>query len=176
MLDDLDFDRLDGPLPPEFDCGRDEQNVFLHEQAWIDQQALLSTTYLLKDGWKLAAFVTLCMSGVSLHRDERGPAIRYQDIGALKLAQLGVARSFQGQGVGGDAVAFVIGLAQSSSWNFGCRYVILDAQPELAPWYSELGFVRNRLQQERRISDAIAHGRDPKRVAISMRYDLRRPS
>ena len=158
-LDDLDFDRLDAPPPAEFDCGRDDQNVFLRQRAWLDQQALLSTTYLLKDGWKLAAFVTLCMSGVSLHRHERGPAIHYQDVGALKLAQLAVDRAFQGRGLGSDAVAFVIDLARSSSKSFGCRYVILDAQPDLEPWYVELGFVRNRLQQERRIVDAISHGR-----------------
>ena len=172
MVDDLIFDRLDGPPPAQFDCGRDDQNVFLRQRAWLDQQALLSTTYLLKDGWSLAAFVTLCMSGVSLHRHERGPAIRYQDIGALKLAQLGVDRSFQHRGIGGDAVAFVIELARTSSKSFGCRYVILDAQPELEPWYSELGFVRNHLQQERRIVDAISHGRAPERLAVSMRYDI----
>jgi GNAT superfamily N-acetyltransferase len=176
MVNDLDFDRLDGPSPAEFDCGRDDQNLFLRERAWLDQQALLSTTYLLKDGWKLAAFATLCMSGVSLHRYERGPAIRYQDVGALKLAQLGVDRAFQGRGLGGDVVAFVIELARSSSKSFGCRYVVLDAQPELEPWYVELGFVRNHLQQERRVMDAISHRRDPETIAVSMRYDLRRAS
>lgn len=173
MVDDLDFDRLDGPPPAHFDCGRDDQNLFLHQRAWLDQQALLSTTYLLKDGWSLAAFVTLCMSGVSLHRHERGPAIRYQDVGALKLAQLGVDQSFQRRGLGRDAVAFVIELARSSSKNFGCRYVILDAQPELESWYFDLGFVRNELQQERRTMDAIAHGRSPKQLAVSMRFDIR---
>jgi hypothetical protein len=69
-------------------------------------------------------------------------------------------------------VAFVIELARTSSQSFGCRYVILDAQPELEPWYSELGFVRNQLQQERRIVDAISHGRAPERLAVSMRYDI----
>jgi GNAT superfamily N-acetyltransferase len=174
MVDDLDFDRLGGPPPPEFDCGRDDQNAFLRQRAWVEQEALLSTTYLLMAGGNLAAFVTLCMSGISLDRREREPAIRFQEVAAVKLAQLGVDRSFQGRGLGGNLVGFAIDLARSVGVDIACRYVILDAQPDLEPWYSDLGFVRNRLQQERRILDAISHHRDPDQVAISMRYDLRR--
>jgi GNAT superfamily N-acetyltransferase len=121
-----------------------------------------------------AAFVTLCMSGVALDRRERGPAIRFQDVAALKLAQLGVDRAFQGLGLGGDAVSFAIALARWNSAHVGCRYLILDAQPDLESWYGRMGFMRNELQQERRILDAITHSRDPERITVSMRYDLRK--
>jgi GNAT superfamily N-acetyltransferase len=174
MVDDLEFDRLEGPPPPGFDCGRDDQNVFLGQRAWFDQQSLLSTTYLLTAYGNLAGFVTLCTSGISLDRHERGKAIRYQEVAAVKLAQLGVDRAFQGHGVGRDAVGFALDLARTIGERIACRYVILDAQPELEPWYQALGFVRNLLQQERRILDAISHRRDPDRIPVSMRYDLRR--
>lgn len=65
MLDEFEIERLAGPPPHSFDCGHDEQNLFLRERAWPDQQALLSTTYLLSDGNELAGFATVCMSGIA---------------------------------------------------------------------------------------------------------------
>jgi GNAT superfamily N-acetyltransferase len=174
MLGELEIERLAGPPPGWFDCGRDEQNLFLHDRAWPDQQALLSTTYLLTYDAVITGYVTVCMSGIALDRRERGPAIRYQDVSALKLAQLGVDRAYQGRGIGHDAVSFTIDLAQWLGRQAGCRYVILDAQPDLEGWYGRIGFTRNLLQQERRILDAVSHRRDPERIAVSMRYDLRR--
>ena len=81
--------------------------------------------------------------------------------------------SNQGHGLGRDTVSFAIDLARWMGQQAACRYVILDAQPDLEEWYGRIGFTRNELQQERRILDALSHRRDPNRIAVSMRYDLR---
>lgn len=139
----------------------------------MDQQQRLSTTYLFEARSLTAGFVTLCMDAVPLGRKERGPLIRYQLVSALKLAQLGVDHGFQGQGLGRWAIGFVIDFANELSDRLACRYVTLDAQPELESWYSGQGFKRNQLHQQQRLQDAINHHRDPAAVAVSMRYDLR---
>jgi len=76
-----------------------------------DQQQRLSTTYLLHRSGLPAGYVTVCMDSLPLARSEREPAIRYQNVSALKLAQLGIDLRFQGLGMGMDAVAFVVRLA-----------------------------------------------------------------
>lgn len=163
---------LDGAPPPDFDCGRDEQNQHLHARAWEDQQRRLSTTYLLHRDGLVAGYATVCMDSLPLARRERGPTIRYQHVSALKLAQLGVDRRFQGLGIGREAVGFVVRLAVRIADQVGCRYVTLDAQPDLVGWYTDQGFVPNRLRQEQRLADAILHRREPGQVPVSMRFDL----
>lgn len=173
FLDDFEIQMLDGPAPRRFDCGRDDQNAYLHERAWADQQEWISTTYLFFVEGLPAAYSTLCLDSVPLARDERGPAILFGRVGAVKLAQLGVHHSFQGHGLGATAVGFAIGAAWEIGRRIGCRYLTLDSQPDLTKWYAGQGFVRNRLHQEERIRHAVKHGRDPARIPVSMRFDLR---
>jgi GNAT superfamily N-acetyltransferase len=171
--DDFDVETLEGPPPTRFDCGRREQNVFLHRHAWADQEELLSTTYMFYLDSLPAAYATVCTDAVSLARDERLPEVRFERVSAFKLAQLGVHQSFQGQGIGSEVVFFTIELARSVTRQIGCRYVTVDAQPDLVDWYARQGFVRNRMHQEERIKKAVAHGRDPEGIAVSMRFDLK---
>jgi ribosomal protein S18 acetylase RimI-like enzyme len=173
-VEDIAFRRLDGPPEHGFDCGRPEQTMFLYERALADQEAQLSVTHLYYVQGILGAYATVCMDALPLGRREREPAMRFQEVGALKLAQLGVSLTFQGMGLGRFVVGDVISRAQGESERVGCRYVTLDAQPDLVGWYERLGFQRNTLRQDRRLQDALAHGRDPASIAVSMRYDLRR--
>lgn len=171
--DDVVIQVLRGPPEAGFDCGRDDQTRFLYERAWADQQAQLSVTYLYYVKGILAAYATVCMDALPLGRKERGLAVRYQEVAALKLAQLGVHLGFQGAGIGRRVVADVIGFARDEASRVGCRYVTLDSQPELVRWYEERGFKRNELRQEKRVLDAVRHRREPAQIAVSMRFDLR---
>jgi GNAT superfamily N-acetyltransferase len=171
-MDAFEVERLEGPPPSTFDCGREEQNRHLHDQAWHNQQKRLSTTSLLMVHGIAAAFVTVCMDALPLSRQERGTAIPYRWVSSLKLAQLGVDRRFQGVGLGRWAVSMVVELAYEIGESVGCRYVTLDAQPDLEAWYAAQGFVRNELHQQQRKDDAALHHRDPERIPVSMRFDL----
>jgi GNAT superfamily N-acetyltransferase len=171
---DRALEKLGGPPTGPFDCGRDEQNSFFLEHAWRDQVERLSTTYVLSIHGLVAAFATVCTDAIPLSRSERGTDIPYGQVASLKLAQLGVDVRFQGGGLGQRAVAFVVGLAEDIGNHVGCRYVTLQANPDVERWYQVLGFVRNRLHHQQRLDDAIAHQRDPERIPISMRFDLRR--
>lgn len=164
--------RLDGPPEEGFDCGRAEQTVFFYERAYEEQLALLSVTYIYYVRGMLAAFATVCMDALPLSRKERDSSIRYREVSALKLAQLGVNLPFQRMGIGKIVVAHIIREARRGAEYVGCRYVTLDSQPDLVDWYEQQGFERNKLRQEMRGQDAIAHGRDPTAIAVSMRYDL----
>lgn len=137
----LKVTRLEGRPPTRFDCGRDDQNEFLHEHALHDQEESVSTTYLFSLEGLPAAYATVCMDALPLGREERDPPIRFGIVGAVKLAQLGVHRPFQGRGIGARAVAFVGQLARGVGERIACRYVTLDAQPDLLEWYSRLGFI-----------------------------------
>jgi GNAT superfamily N-acetyltransferase len=110
------------------------------------------------------------MDSFVLGTREKPEILRYKNIAALKIAQLGVHHGFQGRGLGALAVGDVIGLALELSQRVGCRYVTLDAQPDLVEWYRELGFEVNKLMQKQRIATTT---RNPEEIPVSMRLDLR---
>jgi GNAT superfamily N-acetyltransferase len=173
-LDDIVRRELDGPPPPGFDCGRDAQNRFLYNRALIDQQEWISTTYLYRAGGVVAAFFTACHDSIPLGTRERPRGIPYKDLGAIKLAQLGVDRRFQGMGLGHFVVAGMLSFARIEAMPPRCRYVTLDAEPDLLGWYVRQGFVVNKIVQKQRV-EAAAGKRDPAELTISMRFDLRAP-
>jgi GNAT superfamily N-acetyltransferase len=170
--DDIRHRKLAGAPSAGFDCGRVEQNEFLYRRAWLDQQESVSTTYLFFVGRRWAAYATFLMDSIPLSRKERGK-IPYRTVGAVKLGQLGVDQRFQGGGLGTEIVVFGMSLAKSVGRRLACRYLTLDAQPDLVGWYEARGFVRNHLRQAERLEDALRHGRDPAHTPVSMRFDLR---
>lgn len=170
-FDDLEVRKLEDAPPLRFDCGRETQTRFLYEHAWYDQRQRVSTTCLYDTTDGLAAYTTVCMDAIPLGRRERPADVRFQDVPALKLAQLGVGRRLQGRGYGAMAVADVIALALTLSQRAGCRYVTVDAKPYLVGWYQSLGFEINKLKQKQRT--AAAGARNPDETPVSMRFDLR---
>lgn len=170
--DGLHDRKLDSHPPQGFECGRADQNSFLYETAWEDQNASLSTTYLFYLDGMVAAYATVLMDSILLGRKER-VGIRYRNVSSLKLGQLGVDLHFPGHGIGQQTVAYTLDLARDVSERVACRYVTLDAQPDLVTWYERLGFQMNQARQAERVADAVRHRRDPDGIAISMRFDLR---
>lgn len=180
MSDDLIFlsalegDRLAGPPPSGFDCAREAQNRFLYQQAWTDQEESISTTYLYSVQGVLAAYATVCMHAIILGTREKPRSIRYKQIPAVHLAQMGVDRRFQGTGMGRRILADVIRLARESSEFVGCRYLALDAIPDLLDWYARWGFRINKVVQKQRLEGAAGRV-DQAELPVSMRFDLLDP-
>lgn len=166
---------LEGQPDTGFRCGREEQDRFLYEYAWGDEQEGVSVTHLYYVHGILAGYATVLMDSILLGSRERGPNIRYKDVPALKLGQLGVHHTFQGSGLGSYIVAHVIELARRIALEVGCRYVTLDAHPVIAKWYENMGFVFNKEHQKVRVRDAERQGRELSTLAISMRFDIRQP-
>lgn len=162
---------LEAPPPAGFDCARDAQNRFLYEHAWTDQEELLSMTYLYRVRQAVAAYATVRMTDLVLGTREKPRSVRYKHIGALHLAQLGVDRRFQREGLGRQVVGDVIGLGCELSEHVGCRYLSLDAQPDLVNWYEEQGFTINKVMQKQRIEQEGGK-RMPGPLPVSMRFDL----
>lgn len=173
-LNDVVVRKLDGPPEAGFVCDHEDQTSFLYERAWNDQQQLVSVTYLYYVHGILAGYATVCLDAIQLGRRERGFHIRYETVGALKLAQLGVHRTFAGMGLGTYIVADVVGIARTLSTTAGCRFVTVDAREDMVRWYeNRLGFKHNTEMQSYRIDLAVKKNRDPGRLAVSMRFDIR---
>jgi GNAT superfamily N-acetyltransferase len=173
---DVEMRVLDGQPPLGFDCGAEDQNRFLVERAWRDQKRGVSVTHLLSVKGIAAAYVTLVTDRVVLGPHEKPKGVTYRFIGAIKIAQLAVDRRFAGHGVGRFLVGYVVEFSRTFRGRVGCRLLTLDAEPHLVGWYESMGFARNQEEQRSRLQFAADTGRDPDRLPVSMRLDLRDPA
>ena len=161
---------MDGPPDHNFDCGRNEQNAFLYDHAWGDHSARISSTSLFYVHGILAGYSTTLMKSFSLPVKQKIATLRFKDLPATFLAQLGVHRPYQSTGLGRHIVTYVIELARQSP--VACRFVILDAQPDLVGWYADQGFEINKPEYRVRQDGATARKRDPEAVNVPMYFDL----
>jgi GNAT superfamily N-acetyltransferase len=171
-FDQFSIVKLDGDPPLSFDCGNEEQNEYLLYQARQDQETLIAVTYLLHVKGIEAAYLTFCMDSLQLGHEQPEDISRGQ-VPALKLAQLGVSVGFQGFRLGKYLVGLAIKRAIQLSNEVGCRYLTVDARPDVVSFYQDQGFVKNKVEQRRRRKLARKRDRDLDQLSVSMRFDIR---
>ncbi|MBU6455581.1 MAG: GNAT family N-acetyltransferase [Cyanobacteria bacterium REEB67] len=147
--DDLEIEKLSAAPSDDFECPRQEQTEYFVKHAWADhQQQSISVTYVLRFKGQLVGYVTLTMDEIPLAKLERPEGVAFSRLPAVKLAQMGVHKDFNGNGFGPELVTFAVLTALELREKIGCRYVTLDANGDLVEWYKKQGFVLNDKDNE----------------------------
>jgi GNAT superfamily N-acetyltransferase len=130
-----------------FDCGEEEGNRFLHEQALQDAGKELSRTMVLVDevadparvvGNHTLLFMQVRQAEITQDR----PKIK-RPIPVILLGQLGVDRDFQRRGYGDLLLMDAQARVHEISLRASVRALVLDARNErLACWYESHDFIR----------------------------------
>lgn len=136
-----------------FDCGDDDINDFIINDAPLYRKTLLATTYVLehKTSNKVVAYFSVANDRISIkdfptntdlncfrkHRfvNEK----RLKSYPAIKLCRLGIDRSFQGQQIGTFIIDFVSTLFVNDNKS-GCRFLTVDAYTQAIPFYIKNDF------------------------------------
>jgi GNAT superfamily N-acetyltransferase len=77
--------------------------------------------------------------------------IGFSRLPAMKIAQLGIHKDYNGSGFGKYLITFAIAVALDLKQRVGCRYVTLDAKNDRVGWYEDQGFVVNEKDHKDRI-------------------------
>jgi len=96
-------------------------------------------TYLFRAKTEVVGYVTLAMASVRkerLSKDLR-KAHRFKDIPCLRLAQIARKSTYTKRGLGRIMVAWAFDKASRLSQEVGCRYVILDSEPDKKEHYEK---------------------------------------
>ena len=133
----------DSPLPV-FDCGSMALNTYLVTHARAGQRAGVSATHIAMDGDTMLGYVTLALATVRFEVHERPRGATTVNLPALLVAQLAVALKAQGTGLGARLLGFAQGIAQSIRHQAGCRFLAVDCDAALAPYYSRYGFKESK--------------------------------
>ena len=169
---ELEFRPIGPAAPRGFDCGRAEQNEFIHDLACTYHEIGAAFTYLACYGGECVGFITLTLDSIELYMNERPKEVQIPRLPALKIAQLGVDLGSRGRGVAKELVAFALFLARQVRGQISCVYLSVDAKPDVVGFYEKLGFKRNKAELRRR-RDREGEGYDEATAPVSMRFDIR---
>jgi hypothetical protein len=147
-----------------FDCGDEDLNDFLKNDASKFQADHLSHTQIVLLNGILVAYITLLADCIILQTSEKKKTLTearayHQSMytfPAIKIGRIGVQKEFRRSGVGTQLLIYTIGLVvrMNRELNIACRFITLDAYPESVPWYEKKNFKFNK-----------HYGRKPKKWA-----------
>jgi GNAT superfamily N-acetyltransferase len=128
----------------EFDCGVPALNGWLRQFALSDQRAGASVTYVLERSKRVVGFYTLAPHAIEPARSapRLGAGLpRHRPIPVILLARLGLDRSEQGGGLGGDLLRDALARCAAAADEIGGRAVLVHAKDEAAAgFYQRWGF------------------------------------
>ena len=132
-----------------FDCGEDDLNDFLLQDAKQYAKGLLAVTYVIEDDDMTVAFFSLSNDRISLAESDKATWRRIRnsfphrkhrsDYPAVKIGRLGVNVGAQHQHIGTDIIDFVKQTFITKN-RTGCCFVTVDALRSAVPFYENNGF------------------------------------
>jgi hypothetical protein len=139
-----------------FDCGDDDLNNFLHNDARNYSRELLAVTYLVHCEDALLAYFCLFMDKIVFDFVGKDDPIRKgwktfnklnkihfnkqrKTYPAVKIGRLGVSIDSKGYGIGRYILEVIISMILGTQ-NFGCRFITVDAYRNAFGFYQKLGF------------------------------------
>jgi predicted GNAT family N-acyltransferase len=152
QLKDCTIERMTDAPPAGFDCGDNDLNEFLLEDALPHQKALLAVTYLVKHGDDIAAYFSVLNDKIAVEQFPSKSQFRklqkliphrkrgYKSYPAVKLGRLAVSAVLKKQGLGTQLMDFIKVLFIDGN-KTGCRFITADAYQDAVSFYEQNGFV-----------------------------------
>ena len=149
-IDELQFVRLTPDFEfREFDCGHDDLNDFLLNDAKEYQKGLIAVTYLVKYHDDLAGYFSLSNDKLSIKDSDKSSWRKVKnlfhhskhrgDYPAVKVGRLAVGCKYQGFDIGSRILDFVK-YAFVYKKRTGCAFVTVDALRNVVDFYSKNNF------------------------------------
>ena len=137
------------PLTPgddltNFDCGDDDLNDFLKNDAWDNQNKWLSATRILHNNEQVIGYFTLIADTINRERlddHDRVAGYTYLKYSCIKLARLAVDKQYQNRGIGKELMVYVFAIARKIVNYEGGKFLTVDAKNSAVSFYRKFGFV-----------------------------------
>lgn len=139
-----------------FDCGEDDLNNFLLEDAKAYAKRLVSVTYIMENDNEIIAYFSLSNDKIAIPDSDKAtwrkikklfPHSKHRsDYPAVKIGRLGVNSKYQGAHIGTDILNFVKTMFLTNN-RTGCSFVTVDALRSAVPFYLKNGFTYLDLQK-----------------------------
>lgn len=124
----------------DFDCGIDELNVFLREQAGQKLKYHQSKTYILSadDEQTIIGYFTLANTRLDWHHSI---STKYKTVNtAALIARLAVDKRYQGQNVGKYLLLTALKKLMAANEIIPIPIIVVDAKDGASEFYAQFGF------------------------------------
>jgi len=134
-----------------FDCGDDQLNKFLFEDAKPSQELRIANTFILEDDGRIVAY--FCLLNDKVSKDEiigsRWKKIKvnfpkdkqFRSYPTIKIGRFAVSIDYRGRNIGTELMALIKDLLHGQSAHSAFRYITVDAYLSAVPFYEKNGFV-----------------------------------
>jgi GNAT superfamily N-acetyltransferase len=144
-LSDLDIRKISpDDNVSSFDCGDEDLNEFIRDDALKQLNAKINVTYLCRYKRQVVAFFTLSADSIKIYIDDlqgfKDKDIPYKEFPAVKIGRLAVCNPYQSKGVGTNLILLIIGRAFELSDHLGIRYISVDAYKDSVSFYKRKYF------------------------------------
>lgn len=155
-----------------FDCGDDDLNGFLHDDAAYYKGELLANTFILETDSETIAYFSLLNDKISqttisknLWRKLRKSIPHEKHLGsypAVKIGRLAVSLNYRCSGIGTDLVSAIKQMLVNNMGISACRFLTVDAYKNALPFYLKNGF------------NLLVNDTEDKSFTLPMYYDLKK--
>ena len=133
-----------------FDCGDEDLNGFLSDDARYYEDQYLAYTYVLEDEQATIGYYSLLNDKISqttftksLWRQMRKNLPHEKHLGsypAVKIGRLAVGSVYKGEGFGTRLIGAIMRMLFMQKGNSACRFLTVDAYRDAVPFYEKNGF------------------------------------
>ena len=133
-----------------FDCGDDDLNGFLMNDAKAFMQKKIANTFLLTDEGKTVAYFSLLTDKIS-KRDTTNSNWRklkkkfphekhFNSYPALKIGRFAVSQDYRGQNIGSELMTYIKRTLHENQLYASFRFITVDAYMSAIPFYEKNDF------------------------------------
>lgn len=145
----------------QFDCGDDDLNDFILNDAPLYRKTLLATTYILENKvtGRVVAYFSVANDRISIkdfptntdfNRFRKHKFVnekRLKSYPAIKICRLGIDKTVQGKQIGTFLIDFIATLFVTDNKS-GCRFLTVDAYSQAIPFYLKNDFTHLTSEDE----------------------------
>jgi len=135
----------------EFDCGDEQLNNFLFDDAKPSLALRIANTFILEVDGRIAAY--FCLLNDKISKDEvigsRWKKIKatfpkdkqFRSYPTIKIGRFAVSKDFRGKNIGSDMMKKLKLMLYERQGQSAFRYITVDAYLSAVPFYEKNGFV-----------------------------------
>ena len=143
--------RLSSDYPvTSFDCGDEDLNEFLRDDAKNFHAKRIANTFILEDNGKIAAYFCLLNDKISrieitnsrwkIIKDSFPDGKRFRSYPSIKIGRLAVDLNYRGQHIGTKLIDIIKSLLDRDTNHSAFRFLTVDAYLSAVPFYHRCGF------------------------------------
>ena len=125
----------------DFDCGDEDLNDFIHNDALKHLYEDLAVTYLCVIDEIVLGFVSISNASIKISKkDKKEMEYKYPEFPSVRVGRLAIDKKYEGKGIGSYIIDWVFGKCEDMGYEVGIRFVSVDAYKDVVGFYKKNKF------------------------------------